>query len=160
MGVCPPPLLVRDGEVDSSIPCPGSSLPGWLVGLDAPTTLVVDLVKLLIHKEGMDPNSMQLLDVCLDCSATHANAFATFMALLDAGLAPNTIIKSSGCTLLQKALVLSRVCEVEALLRYGARSDQMSAFGRESTSNLQEAVSLDKAASRLAIDFWQRQKKS
>jgi len=147
--------LVHSGDVDSSIPSPSHSVLTWLIELDAPTTLIVDLLNLLVRKESIDPNSMGLLDTCLDFAMNRANAFSTFVALLDYGLSPNVII-SGGCTLFQKAIELNRVHEVEALLKHGVDPDQMSVFGRESTSNLDEATSAENAAGRIAIETWQR----
>ena len=85
-------------------------------------------------------------------SSTKENAFEIFSSLLKMGLTPNVLIGGSGCTLLQLAMDLNKVREVKELLRYGVDLHQMSVYGSESTSNLEEAKLIGNAAAQLVLE--------
>jgi hypothetical protein len=133
-----------------SVRCPSSSPAAWLIELNAPPNAVVECMKLCTKSERIEPDRFGLLELCVSLTNTNSNAFPTFSALLSAGVSPNTIV-CGGDTLLQHAVGLNRVREVEELLRHGVDPHQMNAFGRESTSNLEGAKCSGNAAGKLAI---------
>ena len=145
--------LVRNGAVGASLATPGNSVAQWLVELDAPTSLVVEIIRVIAESGKADPNKLGVLFACLELIPTHANAAATFRTLLEEGLSPNVIV-SGGATLLQKAFELNRVHQVDALLRYGADPRQKNVFGLDSTTNLEEASYAGNASGQLAIQYW------
>lgn len=85
-------------------------------------------------------------------SSTKENAFEIFSSLLKMELTPNVLIGGRGCTLLQLAMDLKKVREVNELLRYGVDLHQMSVYGSESTSNLEEAKLISNAAAQLVLE--------
>lgn len=150
-------LLVNSGAVTSTISVPGTSIFAWLIELNAPTELVTLLLKKWITQESIDVNRLDLLELCIYHSLTKSNAQPTFYALLNLGLSPNVIV-NGGATLLQRAMELDKKREVELLLQYGADPQQLSVFGPESTTNLQEAESLETKAAQLAADWFRSAK--
>lgn len=146
--------LVERREVSSSVPTPASSVFAWLIEINAPTQLVIELLRHCVRSEGIDVNRLGLLEVCLKESPTTENAPNTFSSLLAFGLSPNVIVEG-GATLLQKAIELNRTVEVTALLNNGVDPYQMSVFGRESTNNIAEAVNAGNAAGDLVVAKYQ-----
>jgi hypothetical protein len=122
----------------------------WLVELNAPPRLIVDLLHLHGKSQPLDKVKKDLMETCLRESTTKGNAFETFALLLADGVSPNLIV-DGGSTLLQKAMELNRAREVRELLRYGADPNQTSVFGRESSTNLEEAARLDNEAAKIAL---------
>ena len=142
--------LVRTGHAPCWLATPASSVFAWLIELNAPPRLVVEMVGHCAKVGSIDPNRLGLLEACLPASATRSNAFDTFAALLAFGLSPN-VITDGGATLLQKAMTLDKVREVTELLRYGVDPNHMSVHGRESTSNREEAALVGNEAGALAL---------
>jgi ankyrin repeat protein len=139
-------LVVRNGTVSNL----GASVLARLIELNAPTELVLALLEHCVRSEAIDPNQLGLLEKCMMESTTKANAVKTFEALLEFGLTPN-VIADGGWTLLQKAMELNKVHEVEKLLHHGVDPHQKSIFGVESATNLEEAARIGNAASRVAL---------
>lgn len=137
--------LVESGDLTWATPPLPQNVPARLVELNAPATLVVASLLRWAGDTRADVNRTGLLEACMLLSRQHSNAFSTFSSLLSVGLSANAIA-DGGATLLQRAMELNLVCEVQELLRHGVEADQMSVFGRESTSNLEEArVAANKA---------------
>jgi hypothetical protein len=154
-------LLVEGGTVTPtirspvpSIRSPEPSIFAWLIEINAPPALLTRLLKNWADQGAVDSDSLGLLEFCMYFDLTHSHALPTFAALLDLGLSPNTII-DSGATLLQKAMELDKIREVKLLLQYGVNPQQSSVFGSESTTNLEEAASLQTNAAKLA-EAWFR----
>jgi hypothetical protein len=142
-------------EVVGAVPVPSDSIFSWMIELNAPSAVLVRLLRFLVEIRSIDPNRQGILEKCLDLSETCSNAFDTFEAMLDHGLDANGFV-SDGNTLFQHALGRNRVREVKALLHHGARAEMMNLFGRESTSNVQEATIAGNAAGRAAIQYWSK----
>ena len=143
--------LVQQGDVPSAIFEPRASLFSKLVDLNAPADLIVSLLDSLIRREALEAEKLGLLAQCMNASASKSNAFATFSALLAYGLTPNCWVIGKGSTLLQEAMELNKVREVEVMMRYGPDPHQMSVFGPESTSNVDEAMRIKNAAATVAL---------
>ena len=124
----------------------------WLITLEAPIELVIALLQYAAEHESIDLNKLGLLELSMHESSTKENAFEIFSSLLKMGLTPNVLIGGSGCTLLQLAMDLNKVREVKELLRYGVDLHQMSVYGSESTSNLEEAKLISNAAAQLVLE--------
>ena len=62
------------------------------------------------------------------------------------------MIADGGATLLQKAIELNKTKEVAALLVRGVEPLQMSVFGAESTTNIQEAMLAGNDAAKLVLE--------
>jgi ankyrin repeat protein len=148
-------LLVREGAVSPSLETPSSSVYEWLVEVNAPPELISDLLRLHPASETLHRVKCSLMEACLRASATKSNAFGTFALLLAEGVSPNLIV-DGGSTLLQQAMELNRVREVRELLRHGVDPSQMSVFGRESTSNIDEAARLTNEAAKLVLEYFGR----
>lgn len=149
-------LVLDSGEV-SLTACPmGLSVFPWLIENNAPATLVVSLIERYRQTVSIDLDRAGLLESCMKESSTKGNAFKTFCALLQVGFSPN-IITECGETLLQSAMRLNKTCEVKMLIEHGADPYQMSVFGIESTSNLQEAKSIQNEASVTALQEFTKQ---
>jgi ankyrin repeat protein len=149
--------LIRNGAVSQSINTPSSSIYEWLVECNAPPPLIADLLRLHPQLETLPRAECGLMEACLRESLTKSNAFDTFSLLLKEGVSPNLVVES-GSTLLQLAMQLNRVREVRELLRHGVDPNQMSIFGQESTSNLEEAAKLANDAAKLVLDHFAREK--
>lgn len=145
-------LLAQQGRLASYLNTSGSSIFAWLIELNAPPDLIVALLGHYINTESVDPNHLGLLEKCIYESNSKTNAFETFSSLLAYGLSPNVIVCGKGCTLLQEAMELNKVREVNELLKYGVDPYQMSIFGKESTSNLEEAARVGNAAGELVLN--------
>lgn len=143
-------ILKAEPEIQS-IRCPASSLPTWLIEVNAPPAAVVECAKLCLSHEDFQADALGLLEFCVPLTLTTSNAFATFSSLLAEGVSPNTIV-CGGDTLLQYLLGLNRVRELEKLLQYGVDPHQMNIFGYESTSNLEGARQSSNEAGKLARD--------
>lgn len=143
--------LIKRGQASLEIDNPGSSVFSWLIEINFPSQRVVEFLAYCVRVEGIDKDSLQLLEFCLCESSLKSNAFDTFASLLDFGLSPN-VLADGGCTLLQKAIELNKVREVEELLRHGVDPQQMNFFGLESTSNIEDAISADNAAGNLVLE--------
>jgi hypothetical protein len=144
--------LVKSQDFSTQIQTPESSVFVWLIKLNAPTELIIALLKFAAEHESIDVNELGLLEVSMDESSTKTNAFEIFSSLLKMGLTPNVVVAGRGCTLLQMAMELNKVREVKELLRYGVDLQQMSVFGRESTTNLEEAKLIGNAAALLVLE--------
>lgn len=144
--------LVHSQNFITKIATPGSSVFAWLITLDAPTELVIALLQYAAKHESIDLNKLGLLELSMHESSTKENAFEIFSSLLKMGLTPNVLIGGRGCTLLQLAMDLNKVREVKELLRYGVDLHQMSVYGSESTSNLEEAKLISNAAAQLVLE--------
>src|SRR5690242_11701839 len=109
---------IQRGQVPSRIETPSSSIYTWLVELDAPGSLILDLLRLRHEVDPPDTFEGALLETCLAESKKKANAFVTFSLLLESGIGPNVIV-NGGCTLFQIAMERNRVREVQEMLRHG-----------------------------------------
>ena len=143
--------LVSRDVVISARPQSCASILVQLIEMNAPSELVVRLLAKCCQQYSIDPNGFGLLELCMNMSGTKANAVETFTALLDFGLSPN-VIADGGATLLQKALELNKTKEVAALLVRGVEPLQMSVFGAESTTNIQEAMLAGNDAAKLVLE--------
>lgn len=143
-------LLDSGDQIDCSVQTPSSSVFNWLIELDAPSNLVVKLVQHCVSSSDLDADRLGLLETCMRLSNTKANAFETFRKLLTHGLSPN-VIADGGATLLQKAMEHNKTREVRELLLHGIDPHQMSVFGIESTSNLEEAKQIGNEACELVL---------
>ena len=145
--------LTRTGELGAAMKTPSRSVFHWLIELDAPTILVVALLGRCMRAGSLDPNTLGLLEFCLEDIHRRSNAPGTFSALLALGLDPN-VIADGGRTLFQKAMEWNRIEQVRELLRFGADANCTSIMGRESESNLEEALATDNASARFAVAWW------
>jgi hypothetical protein len=134
----------------SAVRCPSPSPVAWFIELNAPPNVVVQCLRQYTKAEGVEADRLELLELCIALSNSNSNALPTFKALLSAGLSPNIIV-DGGDTLLQHAINLNRVPEVEELLCYGVDPHQMNIFGMESTSNLDGARLAGNAAGAIAL---------
>jgi hypothetical protein len=141
--------LVRDGRVSSAVPTASESVFSWLIELDAPTAMVVELLDICVRCEAIDPDTLGLLGCCLDLPYTTVNTFETFCALLRFGLNPNVMANSS--PLLRTAMRFGRTREVAEMLKYNIDPFHLSVMGPESTSNLEQAVLIGNQAAMLVI---------
>lgn len=146
--------LAKDPQ-PGKVPCPGSSIPAWLVELNAPADTVVECLRLCADADSLRSDALGLLGICVERWHTHLNAPATFSALLRAGVSPNAIIRG-GETLFQHLVERNRKAEILELLHYGLEAKQCSAFGPESTSNREAAKRLGNAAALAALEHWTR----
>jgi len=145
--------LLRSGSLSWSSPPLPEDVPYQLIELNAPAELVVlSLLRWARDTRG-DINRSALLDQCMVLSHRHSNAFATFTSLLGVGLSANGIAEG-GCTLLQRAISLNLVSEARELLRYGVSANQMSVFGLESTSNIEEAAAATNQAGAIVLQHF------
>jgi hypothetical protein len=142
--------LVNRDLVISTLPHPCTSMLERLVESNAPSELVVSFLARCCQEQAINPNSLGLLELCMNMSSTKANALETFAALLDFGLSPN-VLADGGATLLQRAIELNKTREVAALLAHGVDPLQMSVFGAESTTNIEEATLADNGAAKLVL---------
>jgi hypothetical protein len=147
--------IVRTGEVSPFLEVPASSVYDWLVEVNAPPELIIELMRQHPTPEFLTRVHGSLMETCLRESTTKSNAFGTLVLLLAEGVSPNRIV-DGGCTLLQKAMELNKVREVRELLRYGVDPNQMSVFGRESASNLDDAARLGNEAARIVLAHFGR----
>lgn len=147
--------LIREGAVTPALESQAVSLFEWLVDINAPPKLIVDLLR--VHSTLKEPNLVErrLMEACLQQSTTRSNAFGTFKLLLASGVSPNLIIEG-GSTLLQRAMELNRVHEVQELLHNEVDPNQMSVFDLESTSNLEEAARLTNESAKLVLKHFNR----
>lgn len=137
-------------------PCPrrlrfggAGSLPQYLVELNAPPEVVLESLRICAGEAPLREDRLGLLAQCVTLAMTHSNAFGTLSTLLLAGLDPNVIV-ADGDTLLQYALRLDRVREVEELLRFSVDPHGRSCFGPESCSNLEAAYASTRQAGAVA----------
>lgn len=144
-------LLVERGQLESSLVVADSPVFARLIELDAPANLIVSLLKHFVRTQSVDQDRLGLLEICLCQSSTKAHAFETFSSLLAHGLSPNIIVAGKGCTLLQEAMELNKVREANELISHGVDPQQMSVYGGESTSNLEEAMRLGNAAAKVVL---------
>jgi len=147
--------LVGQGAVSASHESPNSSVCEWLVELNAPPELVADLLRQHSDSETVQRAQSNLMSECLRLSATKSNAFDTFALLLAQGVSPNLIVEG-GSTLLQRAMAHNQVREVRELLRHGVDPNQVSIFGLESASNLEEVALLTNEASRVVLEHFRQ----
>lgn len=141
--------LLAAADAPGSVHCASPSIPAWLVEVNAPPHVVIECQKLLASADKVKEDAFGLLALCVSLGNTKSNAYPTFTALLSDGVSPNGIV-CGGETLLQYAVSLNRVREVEQLLRHGVDPDQMNVFGRESNSNREGVKNFDNEAGRLA----------
>ena len=142
--------LIEQGEVSPLLEIANTSVYEWLVQVNAPSQLVIDLLRRHPESEALGRLKSNLMESCLRESSTKGNAFGTFALLLAEGISPNLIV-NGGCTLLQEAMELNRTREVRELLRYNVDPHQMSVFGRDSSSNIDEAARLKNEAAELVL---------
>ena len=64
----------------------------WLITLDAPTELVIELLQYDAKHESIDLNKLGLLELFMHESSTKENAFEIFSSLLKMELTPNVLI--------------------------------------------------------------------
>jgi hypothetical protein len=142
--------VLKSADDPFSVQCSSSSPIARFIELNAPPHAVTECMREYAKSKHVEVDRLGLLELCIDLSNSKSNAFPTFKALLAAGMSPNVTV-SSGDTLLQHAISLNRVLEVEELLRHGVDPHQMSVFGLESTSNIEGAKLAGNAAGDLAF---------
>lgn len=151
--------LAREGAALRLLEAESSSTYEWLLGANAPAELICELLRSHPTADSLRNLEADLMEACLRESATKANAFDTFVLLLDRGVSPNQML-SGGSTLLQRAMELNKIREVGELIRHGVDPNQTSAFGRESASNFEEAKRLQNEAAKVAVEYFLRKHQS
>lgn len=143
--------MLKDGQASLEADAHVASFFNYLIEINVPTKIVIDFLTYCVRAGNVDKDSLRLLESCLYESNLKSNAFDTFSSLLNFGLSPNVLV-DGGYTLLQKAIELNKVREVNELLLHGIDPHQMNFFGLESTSNIEDAISADNTAGNLVLE--------
>ena len=141
---------INSGNVCSATVAADSSVFTWLIDINAPSSLILELMSSCSRLESVELDRFDVLRKCMEESYAKSNAFNTFSKALKWGLDPN--VYWDGSTLLQKAIEMNRVREISELLLHGADPFKLSLFGRESTSSIDDALESGNDASSVLLN--------
>lgn len=131
--------LAQSGGIPCCSHVAGDSIHAWIVDVDAPPTVVVELLMSCLRPYDILCQPVDVAARCIDKWLTHANAGGSFVALLAAGVDANGVV-GGGSRLLQYAIARDRPEAARALLQYGADPFALGVHGRESTSAIEDSL--------------------